>query len=75
MSESSLYNLLPVLRNRASLITKDPDNKELYIYQIKQEQKKIEAKSARSGYLNTLPKRTKIDKFKHPCGTKTPKHR
>jgi len=35
----------------------------------------MEAKSARSGHFNTLPKRPKVDKFKHRCGPKAQKHR
>jgi hypothetical protein len=35
----------------------------------------MEAKSARSGHFNTLPKRPLVDKFKHRCGPKAQKHR
>ncbi|CAF0868695.1 unnamed protein product [Adineta ricciae] len=34
-----------------------------------------EAQSARSGRFNTLPKRPKVDKFKHRSGPKAQKHR
>ena len=46
-----------------------------HIYENKQELKKMEAQSARSGRFNTLPKRLKIDKFKHRCGPKAQKYR
>ncbi|CAF1119942.1 unnamed protein product [Rotaria sp. Silwood1] len=75
ISESNLYELLPVLRAHVLLIIGNSDDKDLYIYQLKQEQKKNEAKSARSGRFNTLPKRPKIDKFKHRCGPKIQKYR
>jgi hypothetical protein len=42
---------------------------------LKQDQKKDEAQSARSGHFNTLPKRPKIDKFKHRCSTKIQQYR
>jgi hypothetical protein len=70
-----LYQLLPFLQARAALMIDNPDDAELYIYQIKQEQKKNEAQSARSGRFNTLPKRPKVDKFKHRCGPKAQKYR
>ena len=34
-----------------------------------------EAQSARSGRFNTVPKRPKVDKFKHRCGPKAQKYR
>ncbi|CAF0761309.1 unnamed protein product [Adineta steineri] len=40
-----------------------------------QERKKKEAQSARSGRFNTLPKRPKVDKFKHRSGPKAQKYR
>jgi hypothetical protein len=52
-----------------------PEDKELYIYQIKQEQKKNEAESARSGYFNTVPRKPNVDRFKHRCGSKAQKYR
>jgi hypothetical protein len=44
----------------------DRSNKELYL---------SEANSARSGHFNTLPKRPKVDKYKHRCGPKAQKYR
>jgi hypothetical protein len=49
-----------------TLLVVDPVVKELYIN---------EAQSARSGHFNTVPKRLKVDKFKHRCGPKAQKHR
>ena len=43
--------------------------------QVKQVRKEEEAQSARSGYFNTMPKRPKVDKFKHRCGPKAQKYR
>ncbi|CAF1439750.1 unnamed protein product [Adineta steineri] len=40
-----------------------------------QERKKNEVQSARSGRFNTLPKRPKVDRFKHRSGPKAQKHR
>jgi hypothetical protein len=74
IGESNLYELLPVLRARASLIIDNPDDKELYMYQIKQELKKNEARAARSGRFNTLTKRPYFDKLKHRSGPKTEKY-
>jgi len=52
-----------------------PDVQELPIYKTKQNQKNNEAQLARSGHLNTLPKRPNVDKFKHRFGPKTQKYR
>jgi hypothetical protein len=52
-----------------------PDVRELPIYKTKQNQKNNEAQLARSGRLNTLPKRPNVDKFKHRFGPKTQKYR
>lgn len=43
--------------------------------EIKQNREIWEARAARSGHFNTLPKRPKIDKFKHRCGPKVKKYR
>jgi len=76
IGQSSLYQLPPVLRTRlTSLINKPDDDKELHIEQIKQEQKKNEAKSARSQRFNTLPKQANINKFKPRSGPKAQKYR
>jgi len=75
IGESNLYELLPVLRERASSIIDNPDDKELHIYQIKQELKKNEGRAARSGRFNTLTKRPYFDKLKHRSGPKTEKYR
>ncbi|CAF5091241.1 unnamed protein product, partial [Rotaria sp. Silwood1] len=45
-------------------------NKELPVYQHKENRKNNEAQLARPGHSNTLPKRPKIDKFKHRFGPK-----
>ncbi|CAF3148579.1 unnamed protein product [Rotaria sp. Silwood2] len=72
---SILYELLPVFRAHKPSVIEHPDFIKFLICQLKQEEKKNEAKSARSGCFNTLPKRPKIDKFKHRCGPKTQKYR
>ncbi|CAF3555590.1 unnamed protein product [Rotaria socialis] len=48
---------------------------ELAIYQHEQYLKHNEAQAARSGRFNTLPKRPKIDKFKHRFNLKAQKYR
>jgi hypothetical protein len=49
--------------------------KEVYTHQDIHKYKNNQAKSARAGYFNTLPKRTKVDKFKPRYGTKTQTYR
>ncbi|CAF0823421.1 unnamed protein product [Adineta steineri] len=46
-----------------------------YDLQEEEERKKKEAQSARSGRFNTLPKRPRVDKFKHRSGLKAQKYR
>ncbi len=50
-------------------------DEELPIYETKQNRNNNEAQSARSGYFSTLPKRLKVDKFKHRFGSKAQKYR
>lgn len=50
-------------------------DKELPIYETKQNRNNNEAQSARSGYFSTLPKRLKVDKFKHRFDSKAQKYR
>ena len=52
-----------------------PDGGVISIEELKQDQKKQEAASARSGSFNTLPKRPTVDKFKHRSAPKAQKHR
>jgi hypothetical protein len=63
------------LRQLGQLCVSNMDDEDLSIYQTKRIFKQIEARSARSGHFNTLPKRPKIDKFKHRCGPKAQKYR
>jgi len=54
------------VNGRVPFSVENRSNEELYIG---------EAKSARSERFNTLPKRPKIDKYKHRCGPKAQKYR
>jgi hypothetical protein len=54
------------VNGRVLFSVENRSNEELYIG---------EAKSARSERFNTLPKRPKIDKYKHRCGPKAQKYR
>jgi hypothetical protein len=63
------------MRIRSPLTSQNLFDQHLNNYEPEQEQQKMEAKSARSGHFNTLPKRPKVDKFKHRCGAKAQKHR
>jgi hypothetical protein len=56
-------------------LIEDWDNTRILVEQFKQDQKMDQAQSARSGHFNTLPKRPKIDKFKHRCSTKIQQYR
>ena len=53
----------------------DQITREISIEERKLAQRKKEAQSARSGYFDTIPKRPKVDKFKHRCGPKAQKYR
>ena len=59
-----LFSLLTSFRRTEPLID-----------ELKCNRKLEEAQSARSGRFNTLPKRPKIDKFKHRSGPKAQKYR
>jgi hypothetical protein len=79
--ESMYRSSMDAFRERHSIVLIDTPgleinhDKEFHMCEFKQEQWKNEAKSARSGRFNTLPKRPKIDKFKHRCGPKVQKYR
>ncbi|CAF1565093.1 unnamed protein product [Didymodactylos carnosus] len=50
-------------------------SEDLSIHQNEQNQKNTEVRSARSRRFNTLPKRSKVDRFKHRFGPKVQKYR
>ncbi|CAF2115391.1 unnamed protein product [Rotaria magnacalcarata] len=75
MGKSSLINFLYGIRDKASLnIVK---TQELLMLDNRNDEKLCinEVQSARSGHFNTLPKRPKVDKFKHRFGPKAQKYR
>jgi hypothetical protein len=67
--------LFCILRVIDSLQHLNDDLIEIYSNELKHDRKDDEAKSARSGYFNTVPQRPNVDKFKNRFNLKVQKYR